>query len=144
MFYYYNFFNDNYKRIILNFIFTMGTLTLWKCIPSSILEQKYSTGVQWSQKTHLPYFTYTTLVYFEALLASNHDTYSSYLHLQCFNAVAITCFWPFILWQNWNGYSADKTNIELLEFLESFASSLGQWGSVEEAVWGWLEDGRIS
>lgn len=48
---------------------------------------------------------------FETLLASNHDTYSTFLYLQCFNAVAITCFWPCILWQNWNGCSAGKTNI---------------------------------
>lgn len=43
---------------------------------------------------------------------------------------------------------SDRTEMVVLLakqiFLESFASSLRQWGSVEEAVWGWLENGWMS
>lgn len=153
-FFHNNFLNDNYKRKILNscwrwlnFIHFSHLFSQWGHLHcKNVSPPQYSNrNTVLGSNGHRKHICRTShiqhLYSFEALLASNHGTYSTFLHLQCLNAVAITCFWPFILWQNWNSCSADKTNIELLEFLESFASSLGQWGSVEEAVWGWLEDG---
>lgn len=83
---------------------------------------QYWRWVQWSQKSHLPHFTNTTLVLFWSSFVCQSWQKTAFFFL-C-NAVSIACFWPLILWQerNWSTFSIDSRRAWAFFFHDFFFS----------------------